>query len=208
MIDLLPGAPFMTRSNRGSLSSYWWIDTWNLFVELNGISCSFLCRARNSSTFPIWVSIQRRRAASEASPSISLNAFATSTWPTFVVKVIKIYPSIGSFCKSIHDLIMTLDTYSYLEPSSSTKPRHRCKGDKSGIIHVNISFCSNWLNFSVEPHVRHTHSVLCQSSSLIGTNHCRWSQSFNSFEMFHQTVFQRHPLRSECETNRDRGKKT
>ncbi len=49
-----------------------WIETWYLFVELNGISKIFLWVAWNCSIFPSISSMQRRMADSEASPFTTL----------------------------------------------------------------------------------------------------------------------------------------
>merc|ERR1719264_2202148 len=79
---ILSGAPFITsRYLVSDLSSCSWIETWNLLVELNGISQIFLFLALYSITLPLLSSVHLRIAASEASPLTSLFRMLTSLWP-------------------------------------------------------------------------------------------------------------------------------
>merc|ERR1719438_57128 len=66
---ILSGAPFITsRYLLSFLSSVSWMDTWNLLVELKGISQTFAFLFLYSITFPLDSSVHLRMAASEASP--------------------------------------------------------------------------------------------------------------------------------------------
>merc|ERR550519_2013577 len=79
---ILSGAPFIT--NRALLSDgsdVSWTDTWNLFVELKGISTSFLFFALYSITLPLVSSVHLRMAASEASPFTSFFRMLTCCCP-------------------------------------------------------------------------------------------------------------------------------
>merc|ERR1719264_1700121 len=79
---ILSGAPFITsRYLVSDLSSCSWIETWNLLVELNGISQSFLFFDLYSITLPLLSSVHLRIAASEASPLTSFFRTLTFSWP-------------------------------------------------------------------------------------------------------------------------------
>ena len=92
-----------------------------------------------------------------------------------------------------HRLIGRLELGSTAQTTSSTEglPARR----SFVVLHTRLVFGGISLDYVlVEPHVRHGHSVLRQSASFVRADCRSAAKSFNSFQVFHQTILAGHAL--------------